>query len=153
MTDHMKYAARYKLAVAKSRGSHFAIVALELDPSLETGSVTVDPAAFNWLRDVYGADAFIWKIDCDYARGAMRGVAYALANTTCPAPRFGIRITEIQSHDCHGTDESAAVAAAFATWDLLQEPGKNHPIINPDLSVSWPSGHHKSPPNKPMPYR
>jgi hypothetical protein len=116
--------ATYKLAKYIGGRSHYA----ELTTSAEFGgghSVQVSPAAFGWLKDEYGPNAWEWEVCEAYRAAAVSGAVFALRHI---AGRDGMAdatvvVDRIHAHPDHSPPDDVAYAAVFAVWKALGVEG------------------------------
>lgn len=70
----------FRLAKTIDGVMHYAEVTVSVEQSMQQ-SIVVSPSAFEWLRDVYGPEAFEWPICADYRVAAVEGAKKALEET------------------------------------------------------------------------
>jgi hypothetical protein len=94
-------------------------------------SVTISPAAFAWLKDVYGPGAWEWVVCEAYRAAAVSGVEFALRHI---AGREGVPETRVVIERIHASPADTApadvaYAAAFAAWEALGVQGSSEPEL------------------------
>ena len=94
-------------------------------------SIRVSPAAFAWLKDVYGPDAFEWA-ECEaYRAAAISGAEFALRHIAGrdSIPEARVVIDRIDAAPADTIPNDVAYAAVFAVWQALGVEGSQFPVL------------------------
>jgi hypothetical protein len=122
----------YKLARQRAGRGLYArvkVAVTEGDPA-----VAVDDDVFDWVKEVYGPNAFAYRDSDDFRGAAKLGAEHALRNLSRPSTLQRVRVVEIHVTTVDSTRSAVAFAACFAVWNALGDPGTNAPT--PDQP--WP---------------
>jgi hypothetical protein len=122
--------ASYKLAMVIGGVGHYA----QVTATAEFGgghAVSVSPAAFAWLKEVYGPDAREWAVCEAYRSAAVSGAGFALGHIAGrdSIPEARVVIDRIDAHPAHTAPADVAFAAAFAVWQALGVEGSSQPAL------------------------
>lgn len=110
--------ATYRLASQHAGVGHFAEVTVRVADSASGGfELRISPLVFDWLKELYGPNAWEWAVCDEFRGGAARGVAYALQHTrTTVNWRLAIEVVRIRARPPDTTADDVALATCFATW-------------------------------------
>jgi len=143
--------ASYKLTKIVGGRSHYA----EVTATAEFGggySLSVSPAAFAWLKDVYGPDAWEWPVCEAYRAAAESGAGYALRHIAGRdgIPETRVVIDRIRAVVAETSPDDVAYAAVFAVWQALGVEGGQLPALPGRHAepLSWPPDRSESQKNE-----
>jgi hypothetical protein len=113
---------RYKLAHHSGGVGLFAEVRVNLTDG-PTRLIEVAPGAFDWLKEVYGPNAWEWPVCDDFRASAVGAAEFALAHLVTPRPSVRVRIELIRAAPADTTPDCVAFATCHAVWNALQDTG------------------------------
>ena len=115
----MNRTGHYKLARQSGGIGLFAEVWVTISDQASSRPAVAD-GAFDWLKEVYGADAREWP---PFRLAALRGAEFALAHAATPPLKASVTIETIRTAPADTTAACVAYAACRAVWDALGDPG------------------------------
>lgn len=122
--------ASYHLRFQSGHVAHFARVTLDVvstnDATDGSGRVWVDAQAFDWLKAVYGPNAWRWSVCDDWEMSACQAAHMILS---AHPGEWDVCIRVIEGRPADTTSKSVAFAVCMALRDALGLSPAQYPML------------------------
>ena len=131
--------ATHKLVKTIHGITHYAEVTVTVTFEGNGTSISVSPAVFAWLKDVYGPDAWEWATCDAYRDGAVSGAVFALGHVSGEYRQMdtSVIIDRIHALLVDTTPSAVRYATCMAVWKALGVEGTELPDLIAKHDPTW----------------